>query len=114
MIWLRLLPYIAGIAAIIGAAAFVYDAGYDARDKEAIIEKAEAVQNAIKQAEEQRKKDLDLAEESAKVEIKTRTVYKTIYKEAENVQSNCSDVGNDFIRVYNDAIKAASKTTSTE
>lgn len=114
MNWLKLLPYGIGLAMLIALSAWVYDAGYTAAQQKYESEKVAAIRRTIKQAEEQRKTDLAIAEASEKVEIKTRTVYKKVYEEASNAQSNCPDVGADFISVYNNAIKAAQAQSTTE
>lgn len=114
MNWLKLLPYVIGLTVIIAISAWIYDAGYTSAQQKYETEKVAAIQRAIKQAEEQRKIDLAIAEESQKVEIQTRTVYKNVYKEADNVKSSCPDIGTDFISVYRNAIEAASKTASTQ
>lgn len=113
-LFLRLLPYLLGIGALAGVAAWIYDAGYDAAMVKRDAEVAAHVQRALEQAEHQREEDLAIAGASAEREVRTRTVYRTIYKEAEHVESpECRTVGPDFVRVFREAVQAAGATEAS-
>lgn len=63
---------------------------------------------ALERAKRQHVEDMKLLRESVAAEAHTRTVYVEITKEAGDVQvGDCVGVGDDWVRVYNDAVRAA-------
>ena len=100
---------IAGLLVVAGSGY----AGWWVRDSQADSEKLAAVSRAIKQAKAQWEEDKIILEESAEVQVKIRTVFRTITKEIPNVEViECTDLGDDWRRVYNDAVRAATEAAA--
>lgn len=82
--------------------------GWKTRDYSAESERLSAVENAIKQAAEQAEIDAAILEDSVETQKEIAYVFKTIEKEAKHVKTpECNDLGDDWRRVYNDAVKAS-------
>jgi hypothetical protein len=95
------------IACLLCTAAGGY-AGYQWRDGAADNEQLASVQQAIEQANKVAAEDQELLDESAKIRIKIETRYRTIYRDVPSVATpDCRDLGPDFIRLFNNATRAA-------
>lgn len=110
---LRLLPYLLAAAGIMGAYWLAYTNGREACKAEHDAATIAHITRAIEQANDQRAQDLEIIDAAQASEIKTRTVFRTIYREAEHVESDCADVGDEFVRVFNAAVRAADDPAAT-
>jgi len=96
------------IAALVVAGASAYG-GWWVRDAKAESEQLSAVKRAIVEANEQWDIDREILEDSVEIQIEIKTVFKYIEKEVEDVEiADCVDLGDDWRRLYNDAVRAAS------
>lgn len=83
--------------------------GWYLRDGKAQQERLEAVSQAIEQANEQHQIDLAILEDSVEIQREIEVRYRVIEKEAKVVAGEC--ITDDWLRVYNDAIRATGSTT---
>jgi hypothetical protein len=82
-------------------------AGYRWATDNAEEARAESVQRAIEQANQIAKQDQEVLDHDAETQIEIQTRYRTIYRNIPGVTiTRCDDLGPDFVRLFNDAIRA--------
>lgn len=97
-----------GLIAICG----VFYAGYWTCDSVKEKERLESIERAIVEANETARQDAEIFADREDVRVEVRTVYKTIYREAENVQTDCDDLGAEFVSVFNSATESGKAATN--
>lgn len=88
--------------------------GYKWAAGQAQDDRTEAVQRAIEQANEIARQDEELLYDSVKTRIEIQTRYRTIFRDVPGVRvTDCRDLGADYVRLLNDATRAADPAYKT-
>lgn len=86
--------------------------GWRYRDTQASQQHSEAVQRAVAQAQQQWAVDREILEDAVQIQREVVTRFKYIEREADHAKAtDCRDLGADWVRVYNDAIRATGHST---
>ena len=110
------------VAALIVCLALTYKEGHKAGESEATLA-AVAAQKELQKAFDERlsaaardhKKELDRASkivvDQQQKEIEIREVVRTVYVEAPKIETDCTALGSDFVRLWNSVLQSDSRDT---
>lgn len=102
--------YLLGFILIIAASGY---GGWWLRDTKVELEKLNAIEKALKQAKVQQDIDMEIFKKSIQKQKEIQIVYKKIKGDTKYVEvNNCVDLGDDWRRLYNDAVNATSTADS--